>query len=303
VTSTLLAAWLAGAVALHNFSWGYLPEPLIPANNPLTAAKVALGKRLFHEPKLSVSGGHSCATCHQPEKHFTDGLVRSIGAAGGILATHTPTLYYAAFSSSLGWRDKGVETLEQQHLQPLFNADPIELGYRERNVAELNRDEAYREQFGAAFADGTISTNNIVKALASYVRTLVPPPSAFDAYLFYDDRSAMSAPAKAGMDLFFSPRLGCSGCHASLAFSGPITHTQQQAAPAFHVTGVGGSTEAFRAPTLRRISDTAPYMHDGSLATLEDVLEHYQHTDAPRVPRFRLSAVEAQQLLAFLRTL
>ena len=152
-------------------------------------------------------------------------------------------------------------------------------------------------------ADGAISTDHVVKALASYVRTLVAPPSPFDAYVFDDDKSVMSPAALAGMTLFFSARLGCAQCHASLTLSGPISHAVTQAPPVFHVTAVSGSARAFRAPTLRMVRATAPYMHDGSLATLGDVIDHYQTAQLERVPAFSLSAAERTQLIAFLETL
>lgn len=303
VTLLFAASWLASAVTIAGISWGYLPAPIIPSDNPLTPAKVALGKRLFSEPMLSVTGAYSCASCHQPGRHFTDGLPRAIGAQGDELASNTPTLYYAGFSSSLGWQDTGTRTLEQQHRSPLFNTDPVEMGYSETRLANLRRDRDYPSQFAAAFPDDGISTSTVVKALASYVRTLVPEPSAFDAYLFDDDHSALSVAAQAGMGLFFSSRLGCSQCHASLAFSGPISHALQRAQPVFHVTGVGDSGRAFRAPTLRRVAHTAPYMHDGSLATLQQVVQHYQHVNAKRVPKFTLTETEQRQLIAFLRSL
>jgi len=291
------------SAAIAGVSWGYLPNPLIPRDNPLTPAKVALGKRLFSEPLLSATRTYSCATCHQPKRHFTDGLARAVGAHGDTLAHNTPTLYYAGFSSSLGWQDTGANTLEQQHQAPLFNTNPVELGYSKKLLTDLQRDNAYPSQFAAAFTDGAVTTKNVIRALATYVRTLVPPPSAFDAYLFNDDNDALSVAAKAGMDLFFSARLGCAQCHASLAFSGPISHALQRTQAVFHVTGVGGSRQGFRAPTLRRVAVTAPYMHDGSLATLQQVLWHYQNADAAHVPDFTLTAAEERQLIAFLGTL
>jgi len=295
--------WLASAAAIAGFSWGYLPDPVIPSDNPLTPAKVALGKRLFSEPLLSAGRAYSCASCHQPERHFTDGRPRAVGAGGDTLAHNTPTLYYAGFNSSLGWQANGARTLEQQHQTPLFSNSPLEMGFSGENLADLSLDDRYPPLFSAAFPDDGISTTSVIRALASYVRTIVPAPSAFDAYLFDDDQHALSAMAVAGMRLFFSPRLGCSNCHASLAFSGPISHVLEQTPPAFHVTGVGGSDAAFRAPTLRRVAATAPYMHDGSMATLQQVLQHYQNVAAKHVPSFTLSADEQAQVIAFLHTL
>ena len=301
IAATLL--WVAADIHADEFSWGFYAAPLIPADNPLTSAKVDLGKRLFSETALSVTGNYSCASCHQPERHFTDGLPRAVGATGEVHPRNTPTLYNAAFNASLGWQDLGLTLLEDQHRVPLFSTAPLEMGYDESLLEKLQSDSSYRAQFAAAFADGAVSTDNMIKALASYVRTLTAPASAFDAYLFDDDKDALSDDAQAGLELFFSARLGCARCHASLGFSGPVSHALQQPEPVFHVTAVGGSSSAFRAPTLRMIRHTAPYMHDGSLATLDAVLEHYQRVRADRVPEFELSAAEHAQLIAFLESL
>ncbi len=294
------AALICCAAATAAADWGLHPAPLIPADNPLSEAKIALGKRLFHETALSINRTTSCASCHQPERHFTDGLPRAVGALGEVHPRNTPTLYNVAYSASLGWSDDGLIRLEQQHRVPLFNQTPVEMGYQDAFVARLQTEASYGEAFAAAFG-GEITTERVVMALASYVRTLVPPESAFDRYLFYDE--PLSADARAGLDLFFSARLGCASCHASFTLSGPINHAEQSAAPVFHVNGVGGSNQAWRAPTLRVVSATAPYMHDGSIPDLAGVLSHYETTDAERVPDFTLNDTERRQLITFLETL
>ncbi len=280
--------------------WGHHPPPLIPTDNALTPARISLGQRLFHDPALSVNGSTSCATCHQPERHFTDGRPRAIGALGGEHPHNTPTLYNTAYNASFGWRDEGLTSLESQHRVPLFNQTPVEMGYEDEFAERLAADPTYVNAFAAAYGM-PITTARIIKALASYVRTLTPPETAFDRYLFYDE--PLDATARNGMTLFFSERLGCGSCHAAFTLSGPIHHGDQRAEPVFHVTAVGGSGTAFRAPTLRAVQHTAPYMHDGSLATLEDVIRHYETTDAERVPEFVLSRTERSALAAFLRTL
>lgn len=281
----------------------FYPAPLVPADNPSTVEKVALGERLFSEPALSVTGNFSCASCHQPDQHFTDRLPVAIGATGEPHTRNTPTLYNVAFNASLNWDDQGITQLEDQHLIPLLNDDPVEMGYDETLLKALLKDPAYASAFGEAFPGRTITTRELAQAIAAYVRTIRAPVSAFDRYLFFDQQSALSDEARAGMALFFSDRTGCSHCHASLNFSGAVVHEFQQAPPVFHITGVGGSEHAFRAPTLRAIRHTEPYMHDGSLASLSAVLDHYQSTQAERVPQFRLTAKEAAQLIAFLESL
>ncbi len=281
----------------------FLPPPLIPPDNPITMQKVALGKALFSDTRLSINQTYSCASCHKPEHHFTDGLSRAINMFGQELAFNTPTLYNTAYNSSYGWTDQGVLSLEAQHSRPLFNTMPIEMGFSEAGLALLQTDKNYPARFEAAFDNRQITTEAIVKALASYVRTLRPPANAFDDLLFNDNRDAMSAEAMAGMDLFFSEALGCSGCHAALTFSGPISHAEVRTEPAFHVTGVGGSTTAFRTPTLRAVAHTGPYMHDGSLQSLEQVLDHYQNSDVDNVPQFSLTDKQKRQVVEFLKSL
>ncbi len=293
---SLLLAAPAGAA--------FYPQPLVPGDNPQTPAKIALGKRLFSETALSVTGTYSCASCHQPHRHFTDGLKQAVGATGEQHAFNTPTLYNVAFNVSLGWTDQQITSLEHQHRVPLENRNPVEMGYSPTLAEALAQQESYRTAFAAVFASAP-STQNIVQAIASYVRTLRAPASAFDRYLFYDQ--PMTPEQHTGMDLFFSDRLGCATCHASLNFSGPIQHRtrQQPVVPeaVFHVTGVNNSYQAFRAPTLRSVAHTAPYMHDGSLATLDEVLRHYQTTQRERIPKFRLSPAEHRALISFLKAL
>ncbi|MEM7077285.1 MAG: cytochrome c peroxidase [Pseudomonadota bacterium] len=281
----------------------FWPRPLEPEDNQSTPAKISLGARLFSDPRLSSTGDFSCASCHDPDLHFTDGRITAIGATGETHTRNTPTLYNVAFHSSYGWDDQGLSTLEAQHLVPLTNTTPVEMGFAQSNLQKLREDPSYRAAFGTAFGATQITLHKVVQALASYVRSIRAPQSAFDRYLFFDDASALSPAAMAGMELFFSPRLGCGECHASINFSGPISHSVTTSEPVFHVTRVGGKSSAFRAPTLRMIAHTAPYMHDGSLVDLEAVLVHYENSDAERVPDFSLSAAERRALIAFLQAL
>ena len=282
---------------------GHLPPPLIPTDNPSTAAKEALGARLFNDPRLSRSGDLSCASCHRPELFFTDGLARPKGVLGDLLPFNTPTLYYSAYNVTLGWGEGSPTRLEAQHLIPLFATDPIEMGLEERQLDGLAQASEYAALQRAAFGQQPFQVDTVVKALASYIRSLQPPLTPFDRYLFEDEAAALSSAAQAGMSLFFSDRLGCTQCHAALTLSGPIAHARAAPPAVFHRMGVSGSRAAFRAPTLRFVRYTAPYMHDGSLASLDEVLDHYQRQPAPSVPAFHLNAAERHQLLAFLHSL
>lgn len=282
------------------------PVPYVQPDNPMSAAKVALGARLFTDERLSGNATLSCAGCHDPHRYFTDGRRLALGATGASLRHNTPTLLNSAYNASFGWTDQGLDTLEAQHLVPLTNEDPVEMGFDAPALARLASDAEIRDQFDEAFDSDTITQVRIVQALASYVRTLVSAGSDFDRLLFFDERDALGADAALGLELFTSQRLGCSGCHAGFTLSGPTQHADHRAAATFHRTGVGGSTEAYRAPTLRFVRHTAPYMHDGSLPTLDAVVEFYAGGGGPGavgLQAFTLAAAERTALRAFLESL
>lgn len=291
-----MALW----VATESLANAWLPLPIEPSNNPSTPAKVTLGRALFHETGLSSTDRYSCASCHQPEQHFTDGLPVAIGATGQRHTRNTPTLYNVAYHASYGWDDLGVTRLEAQHHRPLTSTNPLEMGFKPRLLQRLDH---YEPQFVQAFGNPEISLDTVIQAIAAYVRTLRPPLSPWDRLVFFDEREAMGTDARHGMTLFFSDRLGCSGCHSSFNFSGPVRHQGTEQAPEFYRTGTGSPSQAFRAPTLRAVGYTAPYMHDGSIASLGDVLIHYEQTDAKEVPDFVLTDEERDQLVAFLKAL
>jgi cytochrome c peroxidase len=302
----------------------------------MSAEKVALGRRLFFETRLSSTGRYSCASCHRTELAFTDGRALAQGATGETVRRGAMSLTNVAYNAAFTWGSDQVRSLEAQMRQPLFNEHPVEMGLKsDRPVAleALSADPTYRTQFAAAF-DGPapISMDHIIMAIAAFERTLISGRSAFDRYVFDDDRTALSEPAKRGMALFYSARAGCSQCHSGLNFSGALVyegHEQEKALFAnnglYDVDGRGsypkgdrglievthrrGDMGKFRVPTLRNIALTAPYMHDGSLPTLEAVVDHYvrggrrsPHED-PRIHPLALSADERSDLLAFLGSL
>jgi cytochrome c peroxidase len=290
---TAAVAYAAGAV-VPGYAWvlprGF-PEPVVPADNPMNPAKVALGARLFADPRLSITGQYSCQSCHAPRRAFTDGLARSRGATGAELPLNAPTLLNAAYNASLGWHDDGVRTLEQQMRGPLFNDHPPELGLagREAHVErELAGDAGYVSAFGQAFPGEArpLSMDNVIRAIAAYERTLLSGDSPFDRYVFGGQHDALDEAAKRGMELFFSPRSGCSSCHGGINFAGPwVDRVQPTAAANFADTGTG---QTVRVPTLRNLAVTAPYMHDGRFAGLEAVLDHYERLAAARAGDARL---------------
>ena len=303
----------------------------------MSDAKVALGKRLFHETRLSSTGTYACASCHRVELAFTDGRAHAVGATGEAVRRAAMSLANVAYSPSFTWGDPRVRTLEAQMRTPLFNRHPLEMGARADGgaaLAALSADEVYRQQFTAAFPGDAnpLSMDNIIKAIAAFERTLISGRSAFDRYVFSDESTAMTEPAKRGMALFFSARVGCAQCHAGINFSGPVIyqgHPRDHAIFAnnglynLHARGDyppsdQGLTEVthraadmgkFRVPTLRNVALTAPYMHDGSLGTLDQVLDHYanggRHSPRQdvRVRPLTLSAAERAELLEFLNSL
>ena len=301
-----------------SFDWQLprgFPTPFVPADNPMSAAKVALGKRLFFETRLSVNGRYNCASCHDPARSYSDGRAHALGATGAILPRSSMALVNVAYNLSYGWQHPEVTTLEAQMRLPLLNRHPIEIGLAGREqamVAALAADATYPRQFAAVFG-GAISTDRVIKAIAAFERTLIDGHSPFDAYVFEGRQDALSPGAKRGMALFFSKRIGCAGCHSGFNFSG---NWRDAAGPtgtaSFADDGLG--VGPVRVPTLRNIALSAPYMHDGRFATLDAVLDHYQRVGTRpdrahggqrdrRLKAFTLSDAERADLKAFLNGL
>ncbi|HTY92568.1 MAG TPA: cytochrome c peroxidase [Steroidobacteraceae bacterium] len=291
------------------------PTPYVPADNPMSQAKVELGRRLFFETALSVTGRYSCGSCHDPARSYTDGRALAVGATGATLTRNAMALVNVAYNLAYGWQSRKVTSLEMQMRQPLLNRHPVEIGLagRERTVvAALGADATYRRQFRAAFgADASLT--RIIQAIAAFERTLLDGRSAFDAYVFCGRHEALTPAAKRGMALFFSARLGCAGCHSGFNFSGAWRDREGATGKAgFADDGLGAGP--VRVPTLRNLERTAPYMHDGRFATLDEVLDHYQRighaADSahggrrdPRLRTFTFGPGEREDLKAFLHSL
>ncbi len=279
------------------------PAPRVPADNPMTTAKVELGRRLFHDRALSGNGTYACSSCHHQELAFTDGRARAVGSTGELHPRSAMSLANVAYGATLTWADPRLTRLEDQARIPMLNENPVELGLSGREDEVLRRlraDPDYPRMFSAAFPEDPdpVSLANVTRAIASFERTLLSGDSLYDRLVYRDDTDALSESAKRGMRLFFSERLNCSRCHGGFTFSGPIAFEgARPIPPTFHnnglynlggdgsypgdnpglyaVTGQMEDMGRFRAPTLRNIELTAPYMHDGSLATLTEVIEHY----------------------------
>jgi cytochrome c peroxidase len=298
------------------------PTPCVPPGNPMSDAKVALGKRLFFEQRLSVTGKYSCASCHDPARSFTDGRPVAIGATGAALPHSAMALINVAYNVSFGWTEPQLSSLESQMLEPLLNRHPVELGMAGRRPAVARRlaaDASYRTAFTAVFRDAgpPVTFDHIVKAIAAFERTLISGNSSFDRYVFGGQHDALSPEAKQGMALFFSPRAGCSACHSGFNFSGNWRDSEGPTGAASFADN-GASELPMRVPTLRNIALTAPYMHDGRFPTLEAVVDHYAQVAEkarsepaarsgtaidPRLRTFDLTQTERTQLIAFLNSL
>jgi cytochrome c peroxidase len=294
----------------------WFPVPKIPVDNPISEAKVELGRFLFYDERLSGNGTYSCGSCHQQALAFTDGLANAVGSTGQHHSRSTMSLVNVVYNASFGW-DERRWSLEAQMEVPMYNEHPIEMGLKGRDtevLARFTKNSRDVERFRTAFPseESPVTLSNIIKAIASFERVLVSADSAFDRYLYKDDRSAMSPAARRGVALFFSDRLRCSECHGSVNLSGPTIFAGAMPSDPeafFHDTGVAARPAKFRAPTLRNIAVTAPYMHNGSIGTLKDVVQHYArggHTrpeKSDRVRGFTISSSETDDLVAFLQSL
>jgi cytochrome c peroxidase len=314
IATTIIVLAMCAVARGGAYTWQLprgFPEPAVPADNPMNEAKVALGARLFADPRLSVTGQFSCQSCHVPERAFTDGRARSRGATGESVALNAPTLFNVAYNASFGWNDAGVHSLEQQMRGPLFNEHPPELGLSGRETLverELAADPQMASAFEAAFPGErpAVSMDNVIRAIAAYERTLIGGESAFDRYVFGGDHGALDAAQKtrhgpvllAARRLFLLPRR--HQLRRALGRSRPAA-----AKAVFADTGTGKSV---RVPTLRNLSATAPYMHDGRFATLGSVLEQYERLASdpaadPRLRRAPLTTAELADLRSFLLSL
>jgi cytochrome c peroxidase len=285
------------------------PVP-VPADNPVTPERIALGAELFADPRLSGDGGRSCASCHRSELAFTDGRRRAQAVSGAPLRRNTPSLWNLAWSKHYFW-DGRAPSLEAQVRMPIEAPDEMG-GDWPTILARLVRDAELAGRFRAAFGDrAPISQDLVAKALAAYVRSLVSPATRFDAWI-EGDSGALSEAEVRGFRLF-TGKAGCMLCHAGWRFTDDRFHDIGLPGTDPGRGAVAGGTpglRAFKTPSLREAAHTAPYMHDGSLPTLAAVVTHYsggfvgRPALAPTMNRtLRLSRQERADLVAFLRTL
>lgn len=282
----------------------HFPEPKVPEDNPMSAEKVELGRHLFYDTRLSANGTQACASCHRQELAFTDGLALPLGSTGDTIPRNSMSLANVAYSSRHTWANPLLESLSQQATIPLFNEFPTELGavFAEEEILQrLADDPIYVDLFDAAYAeqpdDERISWINIRHAIASFQRTLLSYSAPYDDFL-EGDEDAISDSAKRGANLFFGEEFECHHCHNGFNFTNATEHAGTVFdTPAYfntglyNIDGAGAYPEGgwglaeftldqtdmgkFKPPTLRNITLTAPYMHDGSMTTLEEVVETY----------------------------
>jgi cytochrome c peroxidase len=322
--------------------------PLLPEGAVMTQELVELGRHLFYDRRLSGNGTQSCASCHVQALAFTDGRARGHGSSGELHARSPMSLVNVAYRDALTWANRDLRVLEEQALAPMFGEHPVELGMsgnEERIYATLADDPRYRELFAAAFArESAVTRERVIAALSAFERSIVSFNSPYDRFRFYNDETALDDSARRGVDIFFSQKGNCSACHLGentttelgLNLDGASrTSTSDPYEPhlyLFRNTGLYALGEPFsypmdnlglyehsgyekdigrfRTPTLRNVALTAPYMHDGSIATLEEVLDHYVaggRAPNPQMTEFivplQLSEQDRADLIAFLHSL
>jgi len=333
------------------FRWALpdgFPVPLVPADNPMSDAKVELGRRLFYDTRLSGNNVFSCSSCHRQANAFADARNLPFGSTGQPHPRNSMSLPNVAYQVVFGWANPLTRRLEAQALIPMFGQTPVELGLTGREEEMLDRLRAvalYQSLFRTAFPDepSPITLGNVTKAIATFERTFVSGDSPYDRFT-RGDAGALSDAARSGEVLFRSDRLKCAQCHSGVMFTNaarwvgapaedpeffntglynidgagayPAPNTGLQA-----VTGVASDMGKFKVPSLRNIEVTFPYMHDGTVATLSDAIDHYaaggrtitsganagvgsaNPYKSALVGGFTVSAEEKSDLIAFLRSL
>jgi cytochrome c peroxidase len=336
---------------LHEWQWNlpaHFPAPKIPADNPMSEEKFQLGRSLFYDKRLSGNGTMACASCHFQNLAFTDGKSVSTGSTGKQTPRSAQGLANSAYHPYYTWANYSLVTLERQMLNPLLGENPVEMGVNDQTLPvvlqRLREDKHYPHQFQQLFPEekDPIRLENIVKAIAAFQRGLVSANSRYDQFL--QNKTILLDSEQRGRELFFSDKAQCSQCHGSFNFNDQVIAADSgEVKTPFHNTGLydldgkgafpagnGGIFELsgkvqdmgmFRAPSLRNVAVTAPYMHDGSIASLEAVLDFYANhgrviaegpfkgdgrknpNKDPRIDKIQLSAQDKADLIAFLRTL
>jgi cytochrome c peroxidase len=295
-----------------------LPGNLVPVPAALQPAaeeegKIELGKMLFFDKRLSLDNSISCATCHDPAKAFTDGRRRAIGAGAKELPRNSPTVLNAAYNTSLFW-DGRAPDLETQAAMPIRSVAEMNMGAEEELDRRLSIVPDYDRRFRNVFGQGP-TMKNVAAAIAAFERTLSTPGSRFDEYLA-GDKHALTSREKQGLILFIG-KASCSQCHNGVNLTddkfynlGAPKNKGEQDLGRFAVTHDDKDREAFKTPSLRNVALTAPYLHDGSMKTLEEVVDYYDEgcggptlNKSDLIYKLNLTPDEKRCLVAFLKTL
>lgn len=277
-----------------------------------TPARIALGRRLFFDPILSADNSVACASCHQPDHGFTHPDGRPRGLGGKPTPRRVPSLFNRAYGTTFFW-DGRAKSLDEQALEPIANPDEMGSSVAEA-IGRLKAHAAFREQFAEAFADG-VSEANLGKALAAFERTLMRGDSPLDRFRQLGDRGAMTDVERHGLWLYES-KGQCWRCHSDANFTDESFHNtgvSWGASPPdlgrFTVTKNAADRGKFKTPTLRGVKLTAPYMHDGSIKSLDEVIEFYNRGGGanpnldPHIRPLHLDKNEVNALVAFLKCL
>lgn len=322
--TAVLAAACAAPPPPSDYAWALPPRfqpPPVPADNPMSAAKVELGRRLFYDVRLAANGTQACASCHAQARAFTDGRATSVGSTGEVGRRNAQPLANVGYLASLTWANPSMRALEAQAHVPMFGVAPVELGVAGDGGALLARladEPLYPALFAEAFPDdpAPLSIANLTRAIASFERTIVSGRARVDS-------GELTDAERRGQALFASARLGCNQCHGGFAFTvatgddlrffntGLTADDPDRGVAA--ITGDPAQAGWFRPPSLRNVAVTAPYMHDGSVATLEEVVDLYAAggrgagVTNPRkselITGFAITADERADLVAFLGAL
>lgn len=298
VRVTAALAWLSAcqpssAPEPDAYDWGLpagVEPPPVPDDNPPTVDKVELGRHLFYDLRLSKNENRACGTCHEQAKAFTDGFHRAVGTDNDMHGHNTISLVNVGYRSALGWADLQPRALEQQLFVPLLGDDPVEMGMagREQQLLDVLADDpVYVELFAAAFPehDQPFTLPNLALAIAAFERTILSVDAPLDRYL-RGQQDAISPAAVRGWQLFQSEQLGCLRCHGGRDFDEPLDYYNiglydidgegsypDSAQGLIEQTGEAADMGRFRTPTLRNLAYTKPYMHDGSVISLTDVVD------------------------------
>lgn len=289
------------------------PAVPVPVDNPMSKAKVELGRHLFYDKRFSRDFSISCSTCHQQANAFSDpGQALSQGVGGQMTTRNAPTLANVGYLPHF-FAEGGVPTLEQQALAPIIAPNELAMD-TDTLVARLQPVSQYRMLFPQAWGDANITIERITKSIAAFERTLISAESPFDRWN-RGDKNAISAAAQRGAELFFGEKGDCWHCHGGFNFTNNSFHNTGLDSVItgdegrYRVTGNPADIGKFKTPTLRNVALTAPYMHDGRFNTLEEVLRHYNsggkpHPTADALMRpLRLSDDEIKDLVALLDAL